>query len=190
VSISWNFEYLEVNNVDKTINKLKHNFGKQNDGFTWNHIYNLNFNCSSKKNLSGLPGLTLFTPKAEHHSRFEISVNVIYSKEYIACLIDLIEKLHPVLQAGGYGYQEGEIDEEEKEFDYLSSQPEISRFWSMTLLTAQEINKFGGMDKGLEAPCKIKHRFADDSLLLSIHDDRISSTLFERQKLRRYFGEK
>lgn len=127
----------------------------------------------------------------------EIYFKIMGGEVQLADLIEAVRFFYSSLKIGGYGVSE--LEDEGFESHYLKKNPsgksedynflEFSRFWSATLLTPEEVKKYGGREKVLNAPCEIIEEFEDGAIFLLLDKHTIQSIYNERLKLRNYFGE-
>jgi hypothetical protein len=147
----------------------------------------VNGRAFGKKNWFIGSAFTFYIPESEHSDDYHISFGDHAKMKDIVSIIKLI---YDFLKVGAYGLC---IDDNPEEYEFFYDKKgdlAKSRFWGVTLLTPEEVEKWGGREKCLGAPCEVIEEFEDGAILLIIGKEFISSSYYKRVDLRKYFGEK
>lgn len=113
------------------------------------------------------------------------SDSYLYSEEDMKKVYKVIEYIHYSLKAGAVGVDEVDLEELRPSKSYS----DISRFWEFTLLTPEEVEKYGGLEKVKGAPCEIIKVLDDGAVILKLSPLFFHSPYEHRCLLRKYFGE-
>ena len=110
------------------------------------------------------------------------------AENIIKDFIGAIKKLYSLLNVGGSGVDNYSSENEDKYFPAGTEREKQSRFWTVTLLTPEEVAHWGRA-KLLSAPCEIIQEWDEGAILLWIRKDSSMSDFDERQALRWHMGE-
>jgi len=110
------------------------------------------------------------------------------AENIIKGFIDVLKKLYSLLKVGGSGADIYSSENEEKYFPPGTERESQSRFWTVTLLTPEEVSHWG-REKVRSVPCEIIQEWGDGAMLLWIRKDSSVSDFEERQAVRRHMGE-